>query len=76
MRLEGNAQIDGRPRTRVAVVFPTLGNGVPRVLRPHVVPMFGGRMGNAKRGGDEDEQQREQKHSRRDSGVWVRATGQ
>jgi hypothetical protein len=56
VRLEGDVQIDGRPRMRVAVVFPPLGNGVPRVLHPHVVPIFGGRMGNSKRGGDEDKQ--------------------
>jgi hypothetical protein len=50
MRLESNVQVDGCAGRGMALAFPLGGDGVPRVFHSHVVPMWGGGSGEAKRG--------------------------
>ena len=38
--LERNAQVNGRTDRGMTLVFPVLGNGVPRVLQSHVLPKW------------------------------------
>ena len=58
MRLERNAQVDGRTRGRMTVVLPLLRNGVPRMLHPHVVPTGCDGVGEADTSNGEDGQHR------------------
>jgi hypothetical protein len=59
--LERNAQVNGRSGRRMALAFPLLRNGAPRVPCSHVVPTWG-KGGETKRDGGKGGQHGEPVH--------------
>ena len=62
VRLERNMKIDGCISGGMIVVLPLCGDGIPRMLHPHVVPTRYGRCGKADGSDGEEGQRREPMH--------------